>query len=909
MGEALQASVNLATHEAYQNLTALLAAIQNATASLDQMGDNVSDAEKRARDMASSFGLAEQQFRQTGNEADRTRMEQLRTATQQATELAGNMRRRYAELETELQMVARTQTQTAETTVTANRRAAQSAESAANDTVRSTRNVRGGLSEIKDESGLVGGAVDALASSAKGMVLGFVGLQTIKQAMKELEENTKRTVEAINSVAGHRMEFESTVANVIDNLGLGRGAAGQQRAGKLVSALQEQTGVTAPVATELIAKAGITGFNPITDMARPDKDTQSQQFDIIKTVGQWSNRMRLDPVTAGKIFNMAQIAGFKTNEQVEGMLSMLESGLREIAISDPAQGMQTAIRSIAGRMSADRKMTFAQALAPVAAATIGETEASVAATNVEQFSRAAAGTTEPGKLFLGQQARQRGLITDEMMQRARASARTRLTTDSDEEIRRAQEGIETARRDMGIQAQERAEFERHAPQQRRELEKAREAAQLTPGRGRELGIMRADENLREYDERVKLQIQKRDEQRREAEKKIEQNQRHIGELQKKDQTAIDKLALQEAYAMVPLGQRETMVREMLERTPEAERGATVARFAEGDIQMNLLKQVAPGATAAYGRVLQGARRPDVAGLRASTREFYQSNTLALQGMAEAASERALLESGATGGEQMLTEVFGNERAQTETGRLGLVGTDIKILRARGEGGIGFTARAEAITRGATQEQAAATTGLTEEGLRARRAATIVYDRFRRWIANLDPRTRQRFDREIRDAWRAFMERYRFIFSDEFYFRTTGANQLRQAEEMTRDVGAFMTRINGAAGNANERISPVGIPGLGLPSSTPFTDHPFDFEPPASAGPGTAIEAATPSPAAGGGLAPTGATIPSGPPAPAAVGPRADAGPAVNYHINIGTHVSQAGESLNFDPRLGQPDLS
>jgi hypothetical protein len=101
--------------------------------------------------------------------------------------------------------------------------------------------------------------------------------------------------------------------------------------------------------------------------------------------------------------------------------------------------------------------------------------------------------------------------------------------------------------------------------------------------------------------------------------------------------------------------------------------------------------------------------------------------------------------------------------------------------------------------------------------------------------------------------------------------------------------------------------------LGLPSSTPFTDHPFDFEPPASAGPGTATEAATPSPAAGGGLTPApvagGAAIPSGPPAPAAMGPRADAGPAVNYHINIGTHVSQAGESLNFDPRLGQPDLS
>jgi DNA invertase Pin-like site-specific DNA recombinase len=95
---------------------------------------------------------------------------------------------------------------------------------------------------------------------------------------------------------------------------------------------------------------------------------------------------------------MAQLTGVKTSDQMQKMLAQMEGAFQEIAITNPREGMRAAIQASAGRLAQGVPLNRKR-LGTVAAAAIGEPDAARAATNVEQFSRVAAGPIRRGDWF------------------------------------------------------------------------------------------------------------------------------------------------------------------------------------------------------------------------------------------------------------------------------------------------------------------------------------------------------------------------------------------------------------------------------------------------------------------------------------------------------------------------------
>src|SRR5688572_22525280 len=163
--EVLEAEVSVATHEAFQSLTAFRQATESARESLNVLGRAVDVADMKAEELAKAYLKAEQQFKDTGSVADRTRMEELRKTMDSAKDKAIVATKEYKSLEDELKRLEGTQKNVAATHVVA-----------AKDIQQSAEETRKKLGQVNEETGKGSGLLDRMGDSARNMILGFFGL-------------------------------------------------------------------------------------------------------------------------------------------------------------------------------------------------------------------------------------------------------------------------------------------------------------------------------------------------------------------------------------------------------------------------------------------------------------------------------------------------------------------------------------------------------------------------------------------------------------------------------------------------------------------------------------------------------------------------------------------------------------
>lgn len=883
MSEALSADVSIATQEAYQNLMALMGAITSAESQLDKMGEAVKSADGRIGGLTKALNDAETQFKSTGAEADRVKMEELRTALDSAKQRAGTLRTEFGNLEMQLRNVATQQGKTAAEAVRDGKQMVDSSRATGDAAKDAGEKAADAQDKTKKKTKESEDAFKGLSDAMIGVGASLFSLQKAVEIVKELEEHTKAVVAERIKLGEIKVGVDEKIQAVIDNLGFLPGAAGQDRARKLVQAVQSRApGTTAEVGAELLAKAQATGYK-VADASRPDLDTKAPAFDIAIEVAKFSARQRLDADTAGKLFNMAQIAGVKTRSDMERMLSQMEMAFNEIAITNPREGMRAAITASAGRMV--QGVPINQALAGVAAAAVGEPDPSKAATNVDQFTRVAAGASPQHAQFLANLARQRGLLSPEAMAQAAAEVKPTIKGDNVREIAQARTAIERDRselersqRERGDRATEYAEQEQRFSFEVAQL--AKDAAD--PKKRKQLPEIeererRARTDWAKYQREATEKLRDADAKDKETQGRIAGTESRIAEMQAVDTKKLTDAATLRAFQSLPLAQRENLIWEVTRGMNASQLGVFSTQAAEGDVAQQLVKMLGPAARAARERALAAGATPDVAALRQRNAAFG-TNTLAQKSAAEIAAEQAATAAMAPG-----SEFFNNANT--------LATRDIEILKSKGQGRTGFLA---SMGEGVFINQTA--NAGTDDMIRARRLYLIVRDQFSRFLQTSDKQTYGRYNGRITALWQK-LEMFRTGAFQAEASTNAGADRLKEIQEIATSIGALTADMQRSALENNETPGLSGAGGLDLPANRAG----FGFDQPTFT-PEQLGTGSTGAPAPAAGTSAGGSGVGN-----AAGGPRASAAGAT-YNINVSTLVSQGADSFDLPARLGVPDL-
>lgn len=872
MPETLEAEVNLATQQAFQNLQQLVQVLEVAKNSLDKLSSAVDQSEEETKKLAKRTEELREQMGLTGAVADRTKFEESRKALQDSTMKTEKLKTELGKMRGELGEVAIQQVKTAAETVRSNQQMA--------DKTKETTSAVGDLTGMFVK---LGGTL--------------FGLQKIVEVIKEMEQHTKNVIEAQVKLGNIKIGIDEKIQNVIDNLGFMPGTQGQERARKLVQAVQSRAGgLSADVASELIAKAQATGFE-VARADRPDLDRKLVGFDMASQVGLFAQRTRLDPQTAGLLFNMAQIAGVKGTGDMEKMLATLETQFQQISITDPRQGMMTAVRAAAGRMM--QGVSMQQAVASVAAAAVGEPSPERAATNIEQFTRMAFGTDDTRRLTLAKLAQQQGMISPQAMQAATDKVRPTITTDFTDEIRRAHESIAQRVNEMQKLDREGAEFDRDKEEKQKRLtfeladtaekiKSARTPQQQTELQEKQRRTMADWEDLQRS---AAAKLQDREQHRTQLQTQNAETEQRILEMQKKDTQKLTDKALTEAFSQIPLAQREQLIWNVTRNMNQVQLGSFIQGIAEGDVAQSVIRMMGPAGRAAYDRALAAGQRPDVAAFQQRNAAFRTGSV----GQAAAAAVAA-----ETGQAAAMTpgQLFTNNA-------LTLADADIVALRGRGAGQTGNWAQTklDLLPEGALGRQGRLEMAGTEEGLRAVRLMLVTRSIFERFLITMSPAHRKRRSGRIDEVWVKFRDAYYVITAGYEGVVLSGADKLRRAQEVSSEIGAFIEFMQREAIQLGENPGQGGTEGLALPANQPaqtVTDVP---QAPPLSPPPTGVGGSQ----RGG----TGAGGALGPPASGGVPTAAGAaGGPVTYNLSIGTVVSGVLDQLEDLPsRVGAPDLA
>jgi hypothetical protein len=440
-----------------------------------------------------------------------------------------------------------------------------------------------------------------------------------------------------------KLGVDERIQSVIDNLGFLPGAAGQTRARGLVQSLQTRAaGTTAEVGAEILARAQATGFK-VADVNRPDLDTKAPAFGVAVDVAQFAARQRLDADTAGKLFNMAQLTGVKTSDQMQKMLAQMEASFNEIAIIRPNLGMRAAIQSTASRVA--QGVSLPEAMGTLAASAVGQPDESRAATEVEQFSRVAAGSAPAHRLVLARLAQQRGMLSPELLAQAESQVAPGIKGDNVDEIRRARDSIARDQQELERNRREREDLIRESAEQEqrfnfqiqdtaRDIADPKKRKQLPEIQERE---RRAREDWAKFQREAQEKLADSQQKDKDISTRISESEVKISEMGRKDVQKLTDAALERAYTMMPLAQRENLLWQATRGMSQAELGGFVSQISEGDIAAQVIRMLSGSGRAARDRATAAGGRPDMAGFANKRNAAFQTNTLLQRSATEIAA--------------------------------------------------------------------------------------------------------------------------------------------------------------------------------------------------------------------------------------------------------------------------------
>jgi hypothetical protein len=857
----LDAEVRVATAEAYQNLRVLKDASDVSSESINRMRDSVAQLDDKLRTIETTLTEATADFQRTGNAIDALRMTDASIKADQYRTALANLKDQVKEVEQQIL-------------------SSSTAQSGFNKS----------LDEGKQRTDLLTAANNNLANSAQSMLLSYASLNSVLKLLKDLEEQTKRTIDARRDLGEARLSQDELIQSAAERLGLS-GQAGINRTRTIVDKVATSVGgIDTKRATSLIASAQAAGFGVVQEGRA---DLAGGSGDIVREVGLFARRKRLDDETTTTLFRLLENAGVHTPRQAQGALATIETELQQAAIADPQRGIQTAIKSVSNRMA--QGLALPQAIASVAAASVGAATPERGAQNVERLSRAAAGETDKQRLFLGQQAFNAGLITPAMLQEQRDKLAPQFA-DQTAATQHAQDAIEKAQNELAQINREESNRASDMLQRQRKAAATAELLQQQLEHAKPAARPAIEEKLAQHmDAQEKMQRDeaehalKTTERRQQIQGTISEQQQKLSDIGQKGQGKLEDAALKEAYTALPLAQREQFLMQSTRGMTPQQIAEFVRNIAQGRAANDLIRQLSPQAQAAYQRALSAGQRPDI-GAFEERNTAYLGTDVAKREQANAQAERA--QSRASPGGQ----VFAND-LETATA------ADIKILRSRGEG------RASNVAQiGITANLYSRFTNAgTDAGLKAVRMIQILRQRFESYISTMSPASRRKNDKRIQELWKQLSEVYENIVGGYEGVLSSGEDRLAAVQKIAAEVGEFIDATSQADITAGEKPGNAN-PAGGLPA-----EHPGDK--PSLTMPAAPPAAGSFNATGGGGSQQMPASQFPSQQTPAGGGSqqqrRAGTGPIsqVNYNINVGTLVSGNADFADLPPKLSDADLA
>lgn len=622
-----------------------------------------------------------------------------------------------------------------------------------------------------------------MGSAAASMVAGFFGLSTVVQLIRELTEQLEKVIAARRDLGAGRLDFDQSIQEIIDNLGLLPGPAGQERARSFVQAFQQRTGVTAPQATQILSAAQGVGF-PVIDAARPDQDTKSAGFNIAAEVGTFAARTRLDPESAGQLLKIAQSAGVRSPDQMQGLLAQIEQAGRGTAINRPADFVQAFIKAGAGQIAGG--VPIQQVLGQLASSAVSESSAARAATDVEQFQRVAAGVTPEYRLQLARLAQGQGLITPEAIHR------------------RIGETPFTEKERSLAEVSER---------ERREIDDAQKKEKLSRDRVRENIAERESqlERTKDPNRRAALAIDIRraredePERQRQAQQAISDRQQRLADADRQLAASRTDAALNDLYGQLTMSQQQQVLRTGLQGAAPDQRQAMALSLASPEYAQAIARMTGGPGAAAFAGVQAAAETPDVKAFQQAN-EAFRASTISQAQRGANEAEKARVQ-GADRGSEFANVV---ERAAE---------ADISLLRQRGQGQVGqwSTELIGAVTGDYS------TLARTEEGLKAKRMYLVLQRQVSGFLRTMNPQLRAKHSKKIDEFWNKLQAAGPKMMNDFSAIRT-GAQNMVIAQQLASEFGALVQEIQQDAITGGQPV-PTGFEGQGLPSAVKQGEQP------------------------------------------------------------------------------------
>jgi hypothetical protein len=634
---------------------------------------------------------------------------------------------------------------------------------------------RGGR-KIKESSDEAASSVDKLATRAIGMTAAFFGLQRVNQLVNELNDNLRRVIETRAQLGEERLTFDQQIQDIIDNLGLRPDPAGQARARKFVQSFQQQTGVSAGQAKEILSAAQGSGFN-IIDVARPDRDTQAPGFAVAAELGRFASRTRLDAATAGQFLKVAAASGVTDVPSMQKLLAQTEQASQRTAINQPADFIGALLRGGASQIT--QGVPYQQVLASLASTAATEPNPLRAGADVEQFQRVAAGMSDEYRVRLARLAQQQRRLTPGQI--AQAGARI---PETEKQITLREEIAKDQRELSDVQTKEQLEATRTQEDIRIRQMREAKTKDVVSRQQQQIEIRRAQEDSAER--------------KRQADQRVADLQQRVADRQRQLDKDRTEAGLNAAYGRLSPTVQQQVLRGALEGLPPEQRQGLALQVASSEYAQTVLRMTSPTGAAAFSAVQAGATAPDV-GAYEQRNAAFRASTISQAQRSANQMQAATVDATRSGAE------FANNLAKQAD-------ADIRLLQQAGQGQFGeYTV--------AIGAEASPTKARTEEGLKAKRQLLILQQQVTAFRQSLDPRLQAKYAKRL-GALSDKLNRAAPAIMNDYGIRNFfggGNRNLKLVQDMATEFGSLVQEIQQDAINQNIPL-PTGFENQALPAS-------------------------------------------------------------------------------------------
>lgn len=553
---------------------------------------------------------------------------------------------------------------------------------------------------IKDETTELDRFTSNLAGQVRGLVTGYLGLQSVFSILETLQQRTEQIAQAQGGLVAGRLSLEQQFRGVEFNLGLPPTDKGAQTARDIVKRfVQESPGATVQQISGAIGSAASFGLSPQNE----------QQFHTIKNFVRTAGQLDLSQQTTGDLVKLAAATGSLTPDKSQKLLSQFLEAARTTPVENQAEFSDAFIRSVLPLVN--RGVPIEEAAGLFSAAAVGEPSALRTATRVQQVTAVFEGRDEKSASAMFQRALSGGLLTKDQIKNFQAmQGQQKLTPEDEEKIRRT--NYDLAEQDRKAQ-EENTQFKRAQEQNNNDLQRTRALGHDTLA--------------------IRNRIQSRQEQHDNEMRSIDERRRVLqSTLQSdKEKTLIGVEA--QAYQALPLNERRRIFFELARRAGSgAERDQLLRDAGASPEEMRYVSNIiAPDATAQGQSTRAAVAGASPTGAAASAEQF-EGRALARSTQADQLAKIAEAEGVST--EQVLT--FSDfERNVDKDVKLFLNGPDaarmtmdIHAHRASYESGGGL------MNVNLTQ--------MTQEGLKANIASRNLIETVNNWQSQLKPNERE-----------------------------------------------------------------------------------------------------------------------------------------------------------------------